>query len=180
MFRSMMSFEQFKAYYEENGRCVNDIQPRSKPLNQKQLDRRYQQYVQSQKRREERYEDYKVVDDEWVEVREYVLSRDRYTCRLTEVLTDEERERVTPRDEYNPFACDPAHVFPRSTHPHLAYDTDNVVALCRLFHSRLDTFRNPLNGLPLSKAQHREWWERIVGGPRLLKKIENKKEQRSA
>jgi hypothetical protein len=88
-------------------------------------------------------------------------------------LTIEEAEEITPLDNFDPSSVDPAHVLPRSTHPHLIYDPENIVMLSRLFHSRLDTYRHPLTGTPLSKEEHRKWWKRIVGTER-LRRLEDK------
>lgn len=164
---NMMTFEEFEAFYKEKGRCPNDIQPRSKPLNDKQLRRRYNQYVRSVERKEEREKGYLEPDELWEQVRQEVTHRDGLRCVLFDQLTIEEAEEISPLDDFDPSLVDPAHVLPRSTHPHLIYDPENIVMLSRLFHSRLDTYRNPLTGSPISKDEHRKWWDRIAGRERI-------------
>lgn len=164
-----MPYDDFVAFYKEHGKCPNDIQMRSKPLNEKQLQRRYKQYVLSVERRNLKIEEASVPDEEWIRVRELVFERDQYECVLYGKLSLEEVNQINPRSEFDPYLFDPAHVLPRSTHPHLVYEPENVVTLSRFFHRRLDTYQSPLTGAPISQQEHREWWARIVGEEKLRK-----------
>lgn len=160
----MMDFDEFKAFYKERGYCPNDVARRKNPLNDKQLRSRYSAYVRAEEKKEARQMTQSEEDVDWGRVRDKVFKRDQ-TCRLFEVLDEEERALIV--DSVDPQNIDPAHILPRSTYPHLKYDPENVVALNRVFHSRLDNYQNPITGSPMTKHEHAGWWYRIVGKPHI-------------
>ncbi len=161
-----MEYDEFLAFYEKYGKCPNDMQFRSKRMNEKQLKRRYTQYCASEEKREERdantnplqskYEP----DEKWIEVREAVFLRDSNYCQLWRVLSIEEKKLFNMT--IDPTVVDPAHVFGKGAFPHLKYDMDNVYSLHRAFHGRLDTQKHPLTGQAITKEEKQVWWERIV------------------
>jgi hypothetical protein len=97
----------------------------------------------------------------WGRIRKEVFSRDSYKCRLLSILSEDEKSGL-PLDGLNK-KLDPAHVFGRGSHPHMKYEVDNVVTLSRLFHNRLDQYKNPLTGEDISLDETYEWWKRIAG-----------------
>lgn len=157
----MLSYEEFVSYYLEQGRCINDIGQRKNPLNERKLRSRYEDYVRSEEKREARSERYAEKDWDWIEVRQEVFERDGYTCQLMAVLTSEERAMINV--DVNPDAVDPAHIYPRSTYPHLKYHPDNVVSVSRIFHQRLDNHQHPLTGDPIAGDDRLMWFQRIIG-----------------
>jgi len=100
-------------------------------------------------------------DPFWSDLKNKVKSRDR-SCRLMKVLTAKEALLLIKGG--GPLSVlDPAHVFGSGPFPHMVYDTDNVVLLNRVAHDRLDTFKDPITGKPITKEEHTVWWKRIVG-----------------
>lgn len=154
-----MSFEEFRNYYKEKGKLPNDITVRAKPLNEKQLLSRYRAYQKAIQKRELAKERNAQEPEEWTEVKRRVLERDRYTCRLYPLLTFNELKEV----DVNPHFVDPAHIYPKSVFPHLKYDEDNIIALNRTFHSRLDQYKSPVTGNPISLEERYAWFQRIIG-----------------
>jgi hypothetical protein len=106
-------------------------------------------------------------DMEWVKTREIVYRRDQNKCQILSKMP----LRVTLRlVKFAPKSLlsivDPAHVFARSTHPHMKYDPDNVILLNRFSHSSIDDMRDPITSNPISREEHDEWWKMIVGEER--------------
>jgi hypothetical protein len=109
------------------------------------------------------------VDEELKNTYDIVLKRDKGKCRLLAILTKDELSLIV-----EPLGTiDNAHIFGKGAYPHLKYDHENIILLHRLFHSRLDTGRDPITGKP-SDALHKEyWWMRVLGKEKydkLLKK----------
>jgi len=108
-------------------------------------------------------------DEKWQEVKEKVYKRDK-TCRFLAIMTWAESKRImkkAPAKLLN--TLDPAHVFPVSLFPHLVYDVENVVLLCRYVHECLDSGKNPITGDSLTKEEHENLWMRIIGEARYTK-----------
>lgn len=108
-----------------------------------------------------------VEDKEWSGVVNLLKDRDGDSCRLLKILNIEEYTQVLPEILKNfgsyKEPLDPAHIFKRNTHPELKYDLDNLVLLHRFFHSRIDSYKDPVTGKHLSKEEVAAWWKRIVG-----------------
>lgn len=170
----MLTLQEFTDYYFEHGRCPNDIATRKNPLNEKQLRSRYEAYVSSEEKKNVRQQRYSGKDLDWIEVRQEVFERDGFQCMLWSRLTDEEKKEVGAIDVE---AIDPAHIFPKSTYPHMKYDPENVVSLHRIFHTRLDNYQNPVNGNPIARDERAMWFQRIIG-QRLYIKLERKARER--
>lgn len=181
-----LTFEQYKNYYYDKGKTIDQINKPKNPLSEVQLKSKYQKYLQKLEKQEAKKEEEikklfakePKVDEKWNKVKTEVQTRDQ-NCQLWYKLTRNEREIVMDATGY--FLLDredSAHVFPRSVYPHMKYDPDNVVLLTRLFHSRLDHFQHPVTGKQISKEEQIGWWVRIVGTKRydrLIKKAKQKK-----
>lgn len=158
-----MTWEEFRAYYERHGRCVNDISPRTQPLNERKLRRRYEAYLKSEEKRramEARASSKStlpskpaVVDERWDVCREEVWRRDGGVCQLT----------FNAATAHEPL--DVAHVFAKGAFPRLKYDRENLVLLCRTVHSRLDQRCDPWTGEYIGERVE-EYWRGIVGEER--------------
>lgn len=100
----------------------------------------------------------------WTEVKTALFERDS-GCRVWQCLTQNERALVLASfyDQMMMFqgVDDAAHIKPRSTHPELYYDLDNLLRINRYFHTLLDTYRNPISQMPMSKEEHDMWFRRI-------------------
>lgn len=172
----MLSFDDFKQYYEKYGFLPNDTSRRRNRLNERQLESRYKAYQRSQEKARERQERQRkkvrskptetVKDSEWEAVKSVVFERDQWECQLWKALTPYERSIVKDHLGGEFLRVDPAHVFGKGAHPHLKYDPDNIVALYRLFHSRLDQMRCPITGELTCWEYVEAWWVRIVGKER--------------
>ncbi|MBD3216506.1 MAG: hypothetical protein GF311_28085 [Candidatus Lokiarchaeota archaeon] len=154
----MITWDEFKNYYERKGRCYNTAYERKNPLNDTELRKQYRKYVDSYVR----LRDF-TIDERWAFLRDKVRDRDKYSCRLWQVLNLEEKSKVANNLKGVFKIIDIAHVFEKSVYPHLKYDIDNVVCLYRYFHNRLDSQKDPITGEPVSKEDIKAWWVRIIG-----------------
>lgn len=171
----MLSFSQYKTYYEKYGKTPNQLNAPKKRLNLNQLQRRYEKYVRAENRKMEKQKEYQEtqkvhnvekaqqVDEKWKKVRKQVFKRDHYQCQLLPRMPN---EYIELRNRLGPL--DPCHVFRRSTHPFLTYDPNNIVVLHRLFHNRLDQYRHPFTGELISYDETYEWWRTIIGSKRFV------------
>ena len=184
------SFDEFKEYYLKHGRCINDIQPRKNALNDVQLKTRYKRFQQSEKLRLDRattalrkamgkqkgktFSD--VVDVRWEGVRQLVLNRDDYECRLMNIIDYDDYITLKTKGGLYTKTLDIAHVLSRGTYPQLKYEPDNLVALNRYSHSMIDGSRHPVSGEPISHERTLELWVDIMGEDqynRLVQLLEN-------
>ena len=105
-------------------------------------------------------------DEEWQKVKEQCRIRDHGLCRCCCILTPEEMRirNALGLPQYLFTPCDVAHIESVGQHVEKTYDLDNVVYLCRADHDALDSFRSPVTGKPISREEHKEWWDRILKG----------------
>jgi len=106
-----------------------------------------------------------VTDEKWEEVKSFVLERDK-ECLLFNILSVEEKKYLLKEQKdftwLNKKNVDCAHILSRSQYPKYIYVCDNIFLLGRLFHSRLDTYKNPLTGENISSEERDKWFERIM------------------
>lgn len=154
----MLTFKEFQEFYCKYKRCPNDAgRRRSQPMNERQLRTRYEQYKKSIQYKEI------VFDQQWEEIRNFVLQRDRYSCQFYSVLIPELQDELHKKAGYFFEIIDPAHVLSRSAYPKLKYDSDNIVALNRYSHTMLDSHRHPITSEPLTVEEVSYWWIQILG-----------------
>ena len=107
-------------------------------------------------------------DDKWEAVRHIVLARDNKRCRVWAVLTSDERAYILAhyRADFTMLQdLDCAHRHGRNAAPARKYDPVCIYTICRYFHGLLDTYKDPVTRMPLSKKEHDAWWQRISAGP---------------
>jgi len=171
MNKGKLTFDSFVEFYEKYGKTPNQINKPKNKFNEQQLRSKYVSYSKTY---DKKIEKLNKVDERMEEVFSLVDVRDNFSCRLLIKLSTQELFYIS-RTVGNYFLkpIDHAHIFPRSTHPHLKYDVDNIVLLSRLFHSRLDEFRDPITGEYIGKVMAGKWWCFILGSPQfnsLIKK----------
>jgi hypothetical protein len=169
------TFEQFVGYFEKFGRFPDNSYVSKKGYNIQQLRTKFKRFLSSQgkfqekkkkqneKQIEKNIERAKKVDLLWEKVKTEVDLRDGHSCRLFRLLSVEEKKLIKDNLFGKMKTTDRAHVFRRSKYPHIKYFSDNVVCLYRLFHSRLDSYTNPLTGQPITSEEVNQWWKRIIG-----------------
>lgn len=180
----MMSFNEFLNFYKKNKKCLGQLQEPKHLLSEKELESRYQKYCKNEdkksKKIQEKFDkpfeekDFPI-DINWERVYSIVHERDKEYCRLKLVLTKEE---LIELNKNAPFGLvkilDVAHIIPRSSSKKLYYDENNLVLMNRASHSWLDTYKNPLNGKPITKEERALWWKRVVGEEKYNSLKENK------
>lgn len=159
-----MTLEDFTESYYKYGKCINQLSRPKNKLNDKQIKFQYDKYIKTFNNIKE----FKI-DEKWVKVRNEVFNRDNNFCQLYDKLTNDELNLIKDSLFQDTKLIDPAHVFGKGAYPHLKYDVDNIVCLMRLFHSRLDSYHNPINGNSINKNEHEIWWKKIIGDDRYNK-----------
>jgi hypothetical protein len=168
-----MNFDEYKAFYEKTGHCVNTAKTKNK-LNDIQLLSKYNKYLktlQKQADAKKRHSDKakeKIIeiDEKWIEIREAVFKRDSYTCQFMKILNSEELKLYKQIAGSFIKVLDPAHIITRSEAPSLVYDIDNIITISRIAHSYIDHFQDPITGKSMTKEEQLKWWYRIVGESR--------------
>ncbi len=156
----MLTKDEYIHTYEKYGKTINQMNKPKNPLNKKQLETLYNKYVKTETKKLNKT----FGDNKLNEVYTRVDIRDSNSCRLLNLLTPEEYNYIyMSADNYFLTPIDHAHVYPRSTHPHLKYEEDNIVLLSRLFHSRLDQFQDPVTGQYIGPEMCKQWWNLILG-----------------
>lgn len=159
------SYEDFKADYEEYY-YIDKVSIRycpQKPLNEKQLQRYYLQYVKKRGK----------ACDGWVaqdmgkqsddsKLSAFVRERDG-GCRLLKLLSAEEKAEWQKNQNGFGGILDAAHVFGRNAFPWMRFLAENVVTLNRFSHNCLDNGKSPVDGKTITDDARKEWWRRIVG-----------------
>lgn len=90
------------------------------------------------------------VDEEWELVKQQVWRRDKGECQVELTLTPELIRIIRKQWNYmyKKFdgVLDCMHILPRSSHPQLLYDVDNIVLGGRFYHSFIDKSLNFVTG----------------------------------
>ena len=107
-----------------------------------------------------------MTDTEWEECRTKVFQRDHLQCRLFKILSVVEAVLLKKNAGRMFEIIDPAHILPKSTHPWIKNDPDNVVCLNRYSHQMLENCCHPITGKPISKDEEIEWWKKVLGDAR--------------
>ena len=163
-----MTYQEFVELYQKYGKTPLQINPPKNTLNEKQLKSAYKKYLKREEKREEKIIQ-SLVDERWEKVKKEVWDRDRGKCQLTPLLTAGELIIFLEKSGHLKEIIDPAHIYGKGAYPFLKYDPENVVLLNRYSHSMLDTYRSPVDGSPISQAEHTQWWCRIVGTKRYMR-----------
>jgi hypothetical protein len=159
------SYNEFKGDYEKRGfidKVSNRYYPR-KPLNEKQIQRYYLQYVKKRGRTPGNGR-MKIAGEQSEDSKLSAFARERDGgCRLLKVLSSEELSEWQKNQNGLGGILDAAHVFGKSAFPWMRFDERNVVTLNRFSHSCLDNGKSPINGKQITGGQRKDWWQRISG-----------------
>jgi hypothetical protein len=158
------SFDDFQSNYEKF-HYVDKVSTRyypSKPLNEKQIQRYYRQYIRKWNKANSETDVALREKSADLMVYEEVLARDK-TCRLFAVLTFSEREAWNRRQGGVGGILDGAHVFGKGAYPWMRYESRNMVLVNRFSHSCLDLGKSPVDGHTISVEEKQMWWQRIIG-----------------
>lgn len=158
----MISFEKFKEYYVKYNRLPFGIYTSPKGLNDRQMLTKYERYVKSENRKEEKRES-KGRDAEWESVRKLMFETKGRECWFIKILSIDQIEILRKKAGTLIRIIDPAHIFPKDTYPQLKYDIDNIVPINRYSHHCLDFLLHPVTGRAISKKQKNMFWVDIVG-----------------
>lgn len=161
----MLSKEEYFGYYKDHGKCVDSARPKH-PFNEKQLERKYQHYVDSEERKEKKRKNSLNKDEKWKEVKSTLPKYCEFYSALEETGRADLVSALRKNAGHLLRQLDGAHVFSRSRYPHMKYDPLNVVSLNRWSHSCLDQYRDPIDGKSIDKETHDAWWEFILGEDR--------------
>lgn len=88
-------------------------------------------------------------------------------CMFWKCLTEEEKNIIYNNDAENLWinkSVDIAHVLSRSERPDLIYDISNVFLIGRLWHGRIDKYKDPITNESINQEQRMKWFERIKKG----------------
>jgi len=181
-----MTFEEFVEFYNTYGKTPNQISKPNHSLTPRELETKYQKYIRSEDKKQQRKEEQikkqrksqrekaKEIDFDLIKVYSKVDKRDNFQCRLIAIL-DFNAYRELTANAWDALLCqiDHAHYLRRLSYPHLKYDIDNIVLLNRYSHSMIDQMCNPVNGKPITKEEHENWWKLILGNQytRIMEKI---------
>lgn len=114
------------------------------------------------------------IDERWSIVRYSVLERDNFQCRLTKVLSVNELIKAGVGFDSTGETLDVAHIVSRSQSSNLYYEMENLISMRRIFHSRLDSYKDPITGKSISKEDRDYWFIRMVG-KQLFERLQNEK-----
>jgi hypothetical protein len=165
MMGKFKSYEDFKDDYEEYhyiDKVSNRYYPQ-KPLNEKQIQRYYLQYVKKWEKSCNKgvLSNGKNQSDD-SKLSSFVRERDG-GCRLLKLLSAEERIEWQRNQNGLGGILDAAHVFGKGAFPWMRFDDKNVVTLNRFSHNCLDNGKSPINGKAITPEQKETWWKKIVG-----------------
>ena len=161
-----MTYEEFVSYYQRTGilNMGTSVRRSSKPLNDRQLQRAYEQRLHKLEVQKEKLKARlnKPQSQDSI-LSDQVRLRDGNKCRLIKLLTDVEYQEWRANQGGQGATIDAAHIFGKGAYPWMRYVPENIVCLNRFSHNSLDTYRSPINGSVISKEEHTNWWIRIVG-----------------
>jgi len=160
----MLTFQEYKLYFEANHRFPDKSYVRPKGYNDAQLVSKYQKYEKSQTRKQEKTVTRKGTsqDIRWTSTKKELWDKKGRTCVLCSILTEEESQLLVINDIFNLKTIDPAHVLGKGAFPKAYYYEKNLVPLNRYSHSMLDQQKCPLTGKTISKKEWVHWWNRIL------------------
>lgn len=168
----MFTLEQYKQYYRDEGRCVDQAHTPKNTLNDRVLESKYKKYVKKENKKRDKKPK---KDIEWEQAREEVFKRDKGECQLLKKLDYSSIRKLKENSGGLHNIIDPAHIFNKATYRELYYEPENIICLNRFSHSMLDFNKHPITGIAISREEVDYWWVIIVGIDRinkLLKKME--------
>lgn len=159
----MLTFPEYKSFYESKGYFPDGSYVRPKGYNEAQLKSKFQKYERSQNRKKMKtLGKGSSQDHKWIDTKKELWETKGTDCALCSVLNDEEFQTLISNDIFNLKTIDPAHVLGKGAFPKSYYKVKNLVPLNRYSHSMLDSGHHPLTGKVISKKEKIEWWDRIL------------------
>lgn len=101
-------------------------------------------------------------DKDWIRVKKEVSERDKGTDRIWRCLNLKEALTLKRNGGVLLEKTDPAHIIAVSENESIMYESCNIITLNRYSHEMLDSFRDPIDGHRLTKADVQRWWIRIL------------------
>lgn len=175
------SYEEFRDYYKRTNNFLLPLKNWSKKeLTETQLKSKYRQYCNKieviNNKKPKRSEHMQKVDRAMREI--HKVNDLSYYNNFYSSLQENEKKILDdnmwmcPKTNGN-YTFDGCHYVERSDNSKMAYDTDNIVLLPRYLHSCLDNFINPFTQQKLSRKEHHELWESILGTSKIVR-LDNK------
>ena len=101
-------------------------------------------------------------DKDWIRVKKEVSERDKGADRIWGCLNLKEALTLKRNGGVLLEKTDPAHIIAVSENESIMYESCNIITLNRYSHEMLDSFRDPIDGHRLTKADVQRWWIRIL------------------
>lgn len=166
----MIEYEEFASYCSKGSCLRHTIYNEKTCLRESKRKRCFDKFLKTQ----EKKKNDPIVDERWSIIRYSVLERDGFQCRLTRVLSVNELIQAGVGFDSTGEPLDVAHIVSRSQSSKLYYDMDNLLSLRRIFHSRLDKYKDPITGKSILKEDRDYWFIRIIGKS-LFERLQNEK-----
>jgi hypothetical protein len=171
------SFDFFKNFCLKYNKAPNQMSPSKKKLTDEKIELLYNKYINKEEKKSERQEikveKKKIEEDKLKAIYSEVDRRDKFSCQLYKLLSFNDKQKVDKELYGDLKKLDHCHILGKGTNPQLKYDVDNIVLLYRLFHSRLDMYKNPITGDNIDNDTLDYFWELIVGKER-YNRLKNK------
>ena len=101
-------------------------------------------------------------DKDWIRVKKEVSERDKGADRIWRCLNLKEALTLKRNGGVLLEKTDPAHIIAVSENESIRYESFNIITLNCYSHEMLDSFRDPIDGHRLTKADVQRWWIRIL------------------
>lgn len=153
-----MDTKQFKEYCLK-GICLRKTFKSKRCKFESKQQQCYQQFIKNQINK--KYD----IDDKWEQVKKEVHKRDNNRCRVLKILSVKEYGLIKDQIKSSNEILDVCHVISRAQGPQeeLYYNSNNLFLAHRLFHSRLDQYKDLITNKSISKEERNTWIIRIIG-----------------
>lgn len=109
------------------------------------------------------------MDPVWEETKKQVIEQTGNGCHLLACLSPMELDSILQEGllKHKELGLvDGAHILPRGAHPQHKYNSDNIILIKRLFHTRLEQYQDPLTAQYIGKEATQEWYLRVWNSSR--------------
>jgi hypothetical protein len=182
----VLDFESYQAYYEKTGRFPSGQHTPAKRQNQKQIAKKYQDYLKScetkeivNKRNSDKPFSSKLKTQRSNKIDQAMISaktKDPEAKEFWSKLTTEENQVVQREIQKIPDFCfiDGCHILGKGSNPGLADNPLNIFPAPRAFHYYIDQYKNPFTEKHenISLEKHELIWRKLVGNERYEKLLE--------
>jgi hypothetical protein len=180
----LYTFQEFLTYHKSYNSFPNGLYCNpEKNYNDKQFERKYEDYLKSEEKRLTRQKKSNEMDDEGTYTQRVNFAMQE--CRKADpkaetffnALSEKDLKFITKEMTKIPAysIIDVAHIIGRGRCPKLADDSENLITVPRAFHTCIDSNSHPFteNHNGISKEKVEEIWRYVVGNERydnLMKK----------